>query len=565
MNTMHPRTATQQPAPAAAAAHPTLAALLDDALQRHADLPACVCMGQTLSFAQIDRHSRHLALHLLGLGLARGDRVAVMLPNLPQLVVSVAAVLRAGLALVTLDPRMDAPELLHRLHDSAARVVVVLDAATPALVAVMDQLALQQVIVTTPGDLLGPIRRHLVNRRARRARPGAQQAGVSGALDFPAALDSGRQRASAAGEGLSAQPVGANDIALLQYSAGATGASKAAVLLHHNLMAQLDQAASWLQPMLSEAPPEAPRTTVAALPLQPLFGLVLVLLRGLAHGHCTVLVPDTDDIDALMHLLERQPFDGLAASGSLLQRVAEHADAARVDWRPLRLTLAGAAAVDPAVALLWLLRTGKRVCQAYGVAEAGPLVTVRPLDSPAVGGLIGAPLPGTDVLLLNDEGCPVPPGTPGEIAVRGPQVMAGYWQRPEDTARATTVCRHLRTGDIAVAEDNGELRLLGRRKDLIFVSGFDVYPGEIESVVEQMPGVRACAAVGVPDVLAGEVVKLVLVKADPSSTSPSEAEVRAWCELRLSGHKRPRVVEFRPELPCTAVGRVRRSELRELM
>jgi long-chain acyl-CoA synthetase len=323
------------------------------------------------------------------------------------------------------------------------------------------------------------------------------------------------------------------------------------------------QAEAWNAPALALLPPGEQLTQVGALPLHHIYGFTLVMLMGLHLGGCTVLIPNPQDTTSMLKVLAQHRVHTLAGVDALFQAIAEHPDVERVDWSGLRLALAGATALSKTTALLWQLRTGVPICQGYGLSEAGPAVACNPVTATGFSPYLGMPLPGTDVRLIDDQGRDVPAGTLGEIAVSGPQVMAGYWQRPEDTARAMTADGYLRTGDIGVIDDSAGLRLVDRKKDLIFVSGFNVYPNEIETIVSQMPGVQACAAVAMHDDLAGEAVKLILVKSDLSSANPSEADVRAHCAAHLAGHKRPKVVEFRDGLPTTAVGKILRRELRE--
>lgn len=535
----------------------SLVAMLERSFRAHRALPACLCMGRSLSFGQIDDLSQALAAHLQSLGLARGDRVALMLPNVPQMLVAAAAVLRAGLVVVNVDPLLGPQGLAHQLRDSGARVIVIMETAAATLAEVIDTVPIQRAIVAAMGDLLGPLKGTLVNHWMRRVQRLVPPYELPGAISFTAALDSGRHKV------LSPVAVGPDDIAALQYTGGTTAPSKGVVLLHRNLVANLLQAEAWYRPALRHVPPGEQALTVGALPLHHIYGFTLVMLMGLHLGGCTLLVPNPQDTEGMLRVLARHRVHCFPAVNTLFESLARHADVGKVDWSSLRLSVGGAMAVEPATALLWLLKTGSSICQGYGLTEASPAVTCSPVDPSAYSGHIGLPLPGTDVLLIDDEGRPVPAGTPGEIAVRGPQVMAGYWQRPDETAKVMTASGHLRTGDIGVVDASGGLRLVDRKKDLIFVSGFNVYPNEIEDVLAQMPGVRACAAIGVPDAKAGEAVKVVLVKADPGSASPTEAEVRAWCDTHLMGYKRPKVVEFRADLPRTPVGKVLRRGLRE--
>ena len=539
--------------------HPSLVAVLEDSFRQYRTLPACICTGRPLSFGQLDELSQALAAYLQGLGLVRGDRVAVMLPNVPQVLVAVAAILRAGLVVVNVNPQLPAAALAHKLKDSGARAIVIMESVAATLAQVADAVPTRHAIVAAMGDLLGPLKGTLVNhwmRHVQRLVPHYELPGSVTAVSFGTALDAGRRKA------LLPVAVGPDDLAVLQYTGGTTGPSKGVVLLHRNLVANLAQARAWYHPALATVPPGEQVLTVGALPLHHIYGFTLVLLLGLHLGGCTLLIPNPHDTDGMLKVLARHRVHCFPGIDDLFKQVAQHPAADAVDWSGLRLSVGGATAVEPATALLWLLKTGSALCQGYGLSEASPAVTCNPVHAGPFSGHIGLPLPGTELCLIDDEGQPVPPGTAGEIAVRGPQVMAGYWQRPEDTAKVMTADGYLRTGDIGLIDPHGALHLVDRKKDLIFVSGFNVYPNEIEDVLALMPGVRECAAIGVPDALAGEAVKVVLVKADPASASPTEAEVRAWCELHLSGYKRPTVVEFRRELPRTPVGKVLRRELR---
>ena len=535
----------------------SLVALLDDSLRRHRALPACRCHGRSVSYREIDEQAQALAAWLQSLPLARGERVALMLPNLPQMLVATVAVLRAGLVVVTVDPQASARELELQLKDSGAKAVVAIDSAAPTLAAVIERVPTRHVLLTGPGDMLGALKGALVNHAARRRRTPAETGVLAGATRWATALARGRRCS------FTPATPGPDDIALLQYTGGTTGVAKGAVLLHRNLVANLLQCQAWYQPALSRVVPPEQLVTVAALPLHHIFGFTLLLLLGLHLGGCTLLIPDARDPAVVLRTLARERFHCLPAVDTLFASLARHPDAERVDWSALTLALGGGMAVQPATAQAWSARTGCAICEGYGLSETSPSVTCNPVDGGARSGSIGVPLPSTDVTLLDDEGHEVPRGAAGELAVRGPQVMAGYWQRPDETAKVMTADGWLRTGDIATMDDSGHFRLVDRKKDLILVSGFNVYPNEVEDVLAQMPGVSACAAIGIPDERTGEVVKVVVVRDGAGATSPTEADVRAFCDAHLTGYKRPRVVEFRAELPRTPVGKVMRRALRE--
>ncbi len=537
--------------------YPSLVALLDDSYAQYRDRAACRCMGRDLSYGQLDDLSRALAAWLQGRGLVRGDRVAVMLPNVPQYLVAVAAILRAGLVVVNVSPAHTPRELEYQLRDAGARAIVVIEEAAATLQQVLDHVPVPHVLLTGAGDMLGPLKGPLVNHLARRVRKRVPSFQLPGATRLAAALRRGRRMAL--------QPVtmGPDDIALLQYTGGTTGPCKGAVLLHRNLVANLLQSRAWYQPALARIPAGEQPMTVCALPLHHIYGFNVVMLLGLHTGGCSLLIPNPQDTAALLKTLARERVHSFPAVDTLFANLLQHPDFDRVDWSHLRLSIGGGMAVQQTTARGWLERTGCPICEGYGLSETSPSVTCNPVDTSEWSGHIGLPLPGTEVALLDDDGQPVPAGTPGELAVRGPQVMAGYWQRPDETARVMTPDGWLRSGDIAVVDSRGNFRIVDRKKDLIFVSGFNVYPGEVEDVLTQMPGVQECAVVGIPDARAGEAVKAVVVRQAPSTARPTEADVRAWCEANLTGYKRPKVVEFRTDLPKTPVGKVLRRALRE--
>jgi long-chain acyl-CoA synthetase len=417
------------------------------------------------------------------------------------------------------------------------------------------RLPVRHVVLATPGDLLGPLRGRWVNRQ-RPARP-PSAALLPGAIDFLQALAEGRRQTWAPTQ---TKP---DDMALLQYTGGTTGRALGAVLLHRQLLANLQQCAAAFAPALRSLGPDEPLVTACVLPLHHLYGFSIALLQTLYQGGCSVLLPAPQDAASVLRTLVRQRVHCLPGTDGLFDTLARHPLAQTLDWSALRLAVGGSAPVRCVTALRWAQCTGLPLHEGYGLTEAGPAVSCTPMDGPGWDGSLGQPLPGTEWRLLDEGGEPVPPGVPGEIAVRGPQVMAGYWQRPEETARVMTPDGFLRTGDIGVQDEHGALRLVDRKKDTILVSGFNVYPSEVEGIVRQLPGVAECAAVAQRDARVGETVKLIVVKADPSSASPSEAEVRAHCETHLSGYKRPRVVEFHPALPKTPIGKVMRRALRD--
>jgi len=541
------------PGEIATEAYPSLVALMEESFQRYRSLPAYRYMGSTLSFGQWDDQSRALAAWLQAQGLQRGDRVAVMLPNVPQYPVAVAAILRAGLVVVNVNPLYTARELEHQLKDSGARVIVILENFAATLQKVLKQVPMKRVVLASMGDRLGWAKGALVNQVVRRVKKLVPAFELPSALRFNEALSRGREAS------FKSQSVGPDDIAVLQYTGGTTGVSKGAVLLHRNLVANVLQSEAWNQPALKAVPPGEQLVTVCALPLYHIFAFNINMMLGLRMGACNLLIPNPRDLSATLKELAKHRFHSLPAVNTLFAALANHPEFSRVDWSSLKLSVGGGMAVQQATARLWLEKTGCPICEGYGLSETSPSVTCNPVDTTAYSGHIGLPLPSTEVRILADDGAERPVGEPGEICIRGPQVMAGYWQRPDETAKVMTADGFFRSGDIGVMDEHGCVRIVDRKKDMIIVSGFNVYPNEIEDVLTQHPGVLEAAAVGIDDVRSGETVKAFIVRKDPGLT---EADVRAWCESQLTGYKRPKVIEFRTELPKTAVGKILRRELR---
>jgi long-chain acyl-CoA synthetase len=533
--------------------YPSLLALLDESFRKFRDLPAYKFMGRSISFGQVDDASRAMAAYLQSLGLVRGDRVAIMMPNVPQYPVAVAAILRAGCVVVNVNPLYTPRELEHQLKDSGAKAIFIVENFAGTLQKVFDAVPAKKVILAAMGDMLGFVKGRLVNHVVRNVKKLVPAFSLPGAVKFNDALAKGRSQS------LTEPQVGPDDIAVLQYTGGTTGVSKGAVLLHRNLVANVLQAEAWYQPALKKIPAGEQVVTVCALPLYHIFGFNSNMMLAMRMGGCNILIANPRDVAGTLKELAQHKFHSFPAVSTLFNVLANHADFDKVDWRSLKISVGGGMAVQQATARLWLEKTGCAICEGYGLSETSPSATCNPVDSTAFSGNIGLPMPGTDLRLLDDDGNEVAAGTPGEIAIKGPQVMAGYWQRPDETAKVMTADGYFRTGDIGVMDERGYFRIVDRKKDMILVSGFNVYPNEIEDVITQMPGVFECAAVGIADAKAGEAVKVVIVKKDPAVT---EADVRAYCEANLTGYKRPKVVEFRSELPKTPVGKILRRELR---
>lgn len=533
--------------------YPSLVALIDESFRKYRELPAYKFMGRTLRFGEVDDLSRAFAAYLQGLGLVRGDRVALMMPNVPQYPVAVAGILRAGYVVVNVNPLYTPRELEHQLKDSGAKAIVILENFAATLQKVIDAVPTKKVVLAAMGDLLGLVKGGVVNYVVRNKRKMVPAFDLPGAVRFNQAVAQGRRKT------LTEPKIGPDDIAVLQYTGGTTGVSKGAILLHRNLVANLLQSEAWYQPALKKIPSGEQVVTVCALPLYHIFGFNTNMMLSLRMGGCNILIANPRDIPGTLKELAQHKFHSFPAVNTLFNALANHADFDKVDWSHLKISVGGGMAVQQATARLWLEKTGCPICEGYGLSETSPSATCNPVDSTAYSGNIGLPMPGTELRLLDDEGHEVPPGTPGEIAIRGPQVMAGYWQRPDETAKVMTADGFFRTGDVGTVDERGYFRIVDRKKDMILVSGFNVYPNEVEDVITQMPGVLECAAVGVPDPKAGEAVKVVIVKKDAAVT---EADVRAYCEANLTGYKRPKIVEFRSELPKTPVGKILRRELR---
>jgi long-chain acyl-CoA synthetase len=527
--------------------------LIETAFKTHAAKPAYKMMGATQSFAQIDEASRALAAYLQSLGLAKGDRVAIMMPNVFQYPVAIAAVLRAGYVAVNVNPLYTPRELEHQLKDSGAKAIVIIENFLPTLKEVFDKVPTKHVILAAVGDMFGLLKGLVVNYVVRK-KNNIQPLKLPGMVRFNDALAKGRSMT------YTPPKVAADDIALLQYTGGTTGVSKGAVLLHKNLVANVLQAEAFYDPALKKVPAGEAVHTVCALPLYHIFGFTANLMLSMHKGGVNVLIPNARDIPAVFKELSQHKIHSFPAVNTLFNAMANHADFGTVDWSHLVISVGGGMAVQQATAKLWLEKTGCPVCEGYGLSETSPVATCNPTDSTAYTGTIGLPVSSTLLKLIDDDGHEVPLGQPGEIAIQGPQVMAGYWQRPDETAKVMTADGFFRTGDVGVVDERGYFKIVDRKKDMILVSGFNVYPNEVEDVLTQCPGVLECAAVGVPDEKAGEAVKVVIVKKDPNLT---EAQVRAYAEANLTGYKRPKIVEFRTDLPKTPVGKILRRELRD--
>ncbi|WP_338818477.1 long-chain-fatty-acid--CoA ligase [Acidovorax temperans] len=533
----------------------SLVALMDEAFRQYADRVAYSFMGKDISFAQTDALSRAFAAYLQGQGLVKGDRVAIMMPNVPQYPVVVAAVLRAGFVVVNVNPLYTPRELEHQLKDSGSKAIVIIENFATTLQSCIANTPVKHVVLCAMGDQLGFLKGMLVNYVVRNVKKLVPEYSLPGAVRFNDAIAKG-QRGT-----FKPVDIKPDDIALLQYTGGTTGVSKGAVLLHRNVIANVLQAEAWNEPVMKSLPAGEQPTSICALPLYHIFAFTVNMMLGMRTGGKVILIPNPRDLPAVLKELSKHTFHSFPAVNTLFNGLANHPDFNTVNWKNLRVSVGGGMAVQGAVAKLWLEKTGCPICEGYGLSETSPIVSCNPVTAKEFTGTIGAPLPSTLMKLLDDDGCEVTSlGQSGEIAIKGPQVMAGYWQRPDETAKVMTEDGYFKSGDVGVMDARGYFKIVDRKKDMVLVSGFNVYPNEVEEVVADMPGVLECAVVGVPDEKTGEAVKLVIVKKDPALT---EAQVKEYCKANLTGYKQPKVIEFRTELPKTPVGKILRRELRD--
>jgi long-chain acyl-CoA synthetase len=535
-------------------AYGSLLDLMEESFRKHASAVAYSFMGQDISYAQTDELSLAFAGYLQSLGLHKGDRVAIMMPNVPQYPVVVAGILRAGLVVVNVNPLYTPRELEHQLKDSGAKAIVIIENFANTLEKCLASTLVRHVVLCAMGDQLGPLKGRLVNYVVRKVKKMVPPFSLPGAVRFNQAIACGRKAP------FTPSAVKPDDVAVLQYTGGTTGVSKGAVLLHRNVIANVLQSEAWNAPAMAQLPAGVQPVSVCALPLYHIFAFTIGMMLSMRNGGKLVLIPNPRDIPAVLKELSQHTVHSFPAVNTLFNALASHPNFHTVNWSQLKVSLGGGTAVQSAVAKLWLEKTGCPICEGYGLSETSPSASCNPVTSAEYTGTIGVPLPSTEFKLLNDEGQEVARGEPGEIAIKGPQVMAGYWQRPDETAKVMTADGFFKTGDIGVVDARGFFKIVDRKKDMILVSGFNVFPTELEDVLGQMPGVMECACVGVSDAKSGEAVKLVVVRKDPALT---EADVRAYCKENLTGYKQPKVVEFRDELPKSPVGKVLRRELRE--
>lgn len=527
--------------------------IFDESAVRFADRPAFKNFGKTISYAELDRQAaafaswcRHEA------GLNKGDRIAVMMPNLLQYPIVVFGALRAGLVVVNTNPLYTDRELEHQLVDSGAKAIVVAEAFAHTVQDVIDRTEVQTAVVTRFGDMLGFPKGLLVNLVVKHVKKLVPAWSIPGSLKFSDVLNLGATLPA------TSTTLGHDDLAFLQYTGGTTGVAKGAMLTHGNMTANVLQAHSWI--MVSDLE-EGQEVIVTALPLYHIFALTANCLTFMRLGALNLLITNPRDLPAFVKDLSQTPFTAFTGVNTLFNALVAREDFQALDFSPLKLTLGGGMAVQEAVATRWKEVTGVPLIEAYGLTETSPAACINPMDLAEFNHSIGLPLSSTEVSIRDPENQPVPDGEAGEICIRGPQVMAGYWQRPEETAKAIDTDGWLHTGDVGIMGDKGFVRIVDRLKDMILVSGFNVYPNEIEGVIAMMPEVLEVGAIGVPDEHSGEVVKVVIVKQDPALT---EEQILAHCKESLTGYKRPKMIQFVDELPKTNVGKILRRELREL-
>jgi long-chain acyl-CoA synthetase len=533
------------------ATYATLAELFERCVERHGDQPAFTNFDTTMSYRDVDRESRHLAAYLQSTGLEPGDRVALMMPNLLQYPVAAFAALRAGFAVVNVNPQYTSHELAHQLADSGTKLVIVLENFAATVQRALDHqgTAVEQVIVTRIGDHLPFLKGALTNLAVKYVKRLVPRWSIAGAVDYRRALESGA--------GLRFVPVELrpSDVAFLQYTGGTTGVAKGAMLTHRNMVSNVLQAVAWARPFIRGEGD----LVVTPLPLYHIFSLTANMLAFVELGGCNLLITNPRDIKGFVKSLRNTRFTYFTGVNTLFNALLRAPGFGDLDFSGLKVCMGGGMAVQKAVADAWHKVTGCVLAQGYGLTEASPIVCASPLDQPAFTGSVGLPLPSTTVRILDEEGRQLPSGKIGEICVLGPQVMAGYWKMPEETANVLDGEGWLRTGDMGHMDEQGYVYIGDRKKDMIVVSGFKVYPNEVEDVVAHHPGVREVVAIGVPHPRSGESVKLVVVKEDPALTAE---EIIAYCRERLTAYKVPHEVEFRDELPKTNVGKVLRRELK---
>jgi long-chain acyl-CoA synthetase len=536
-----------------ASVYASLSDLLMESFRINRDKPAFLCMGRAITYGELDQMSTRLAAWFQSRGMKPGARIAIMMPNVLQYPVAIAAILRAGYIVVNVNPLYTPRELEHQLNDSGAEAIIVLENFARTVQAVVKNTKLRHVVVASMGDLMG-VKGLLVNFVVRRVKKLVPAWSLPGHLKFNEALGEGARAT------LTPVQQHPDDIAFLQYTGGTTGIAKGAILTHRNLIANVLQSEVWLDPGRKNRPDIGQFVTVVALPLYHIFALTVCALLSIRTGGLGVLIPNPRDIPGLIKSLKGIAINTFPAVNTLYNALLNNPEFAKLDFSKLIAANGGGMAVQEAVAKRWFETTGTPIIEGYGLSETSPCVTCNPVTATEYTGTIGLPFPSTEISIRDDDNHELPLGQAGEVCIRGPQVMAGYWNRPDETAKVMTPDGYFKSGDVGVMDARGYVKIVDRKKDMILVSGFNVYPNEIEDVVAKLPGVFEVAAVGVKDATSGEAVKLFIVRRDQHLT---EADVLAYCKERLTGYKRPRVIEFRTELPKSNVGKILRRELRD--
>src|SRR5215813_3109511 len=531
----------------------SLVALLEESFAKFADRRAFICMDKSISYRDLDEMSRALAAYLQSKGLQKGARVALMMPNVLQYPIATAAVLRAGFAVVNVNPLYTPRELEHQLKDSGAEAIVVLENFAHTVQQVISHSSVKHVIVGSMGDLLG-LKGVIVNLVVRRVKKMVPAYSLPGAISFNDALAAGRAAK------FDKPKLGPDDVAFLQYTGGTTGVSKGATMLHRNILANVLQNDAWLQPALKKPPIVDNMVIVCALPPYHVFALTACYLLGLRAGGTNLLIPNPRDMAGFVKDLQKYQVSFFPAVNTLYNGLLNTPGFDKLDFSKLKVSNGGGMATQKPVAEKWLKVTGCALAEGYGLSETSPALTCNRADTDEFSGTIGLPLPSTYLSIRDDDGNELPIGEAGEICATGPQVMAGYWNRPDETAKVMTADGYFRTGDVGVMDANGYTKIVDRKKDMILVSGFNVYPNEIEDVIAMHPGVLECAVIGVTDSKSGEAVKAFVVKKDPNLTAE---DVIKYCGTQLTGYKVPKQIEFRTDLPKTNVGKILRRELRD--
>ncbi|MBN9549306.1 MAG: long-chain fatty acid--CoA ligase [Alphaproteobacteria bacterium] len=542
------------PAEIGALPYKSIGEFLVGACKQFGGQPAFVCMGKSVTYAELERLSAAFGAYLQARGLEKGARVALMMPNVLQYPVAMMAVLRAGYTVVNVNPLYTPRELEHQLNDSGAQAIVILENFAGTLQAVIARTQVKHVIVAAMGDMLGGLKGAIVNLVVRRVKKMVPAWSLPGHVKFNAVLKTGATIA------FKPPVVSGDDIAFLQYTGGTTGVSKGAVLLHRNVLSNVAQNSLWVEDAYTVKPKPAHLNFICALPLYHIFALTVNALMGMQQGAQNVLIPNPRDIPGFVKELAKYPMHIFPGLNTLFNALLNNEDFRKLDFKPLILTLGGGMAVQKGVAERWKALTGCPVSEGYGLSETSPVATANKFSSSEFTGTIGLPLPSTEIAIRDDDGNDVPLGEVGEICIRGPQVMAGYWNRPDETAKVMTKDGFFKSGDMGFMDERGYTKIVDRKKDMILVSGFNVYPNELEEVVAHHPGVLEAAAIGVPDEHSGEVPKLFVVKKDPALTVEA---LMAYCRENLTGYKRPKYIEFRTELPKTPVGKILRRALRD--